>query len=192
MRELKYFVACSVDGFIAGEDGSLDAFADDGSYFAELFASYPETCPGHLREALGVRAENERFDTVLMGRKTYEPGLEVGLSSPYPTLKQYVFSTTMEESPHEDVTLVSEDAAGLIRELKKGPGKDVWLAGGSTLAASLFSEGLVDELVLKMNPVVLGSGIPLFSGDVDSTRLELADGETYSGGVTLLRYRVKH
>ena len=192
MRELKYFVACSVDGFIAGEDGSLDAFVDDGGYFAELFASYPETCPGHLRETLGVRGENRHFDTVLMGRKTYEPGLEVGLSSPYPTLKQYVFSSTMEESPHEDVTLVSEDAAGLIRELKMGPGKDVWLAGGSTLAASLFSEGLVDELVLKMNPVVLGSGIPLFSGDVDSTGLELADGETYSGGITLLRYRVKH
>jgi dihydrofolate reductase len=191
MRELKYFVACSVDGFIVGKDGSLDAFVDDGGYFAELFASYPETCPGHLRETLGMRGENRHFDTVLMGRKTYEPGLKIGLSSPYPTLKQYVFSTTMEESPHEDVTLVSEDA-GLIRELKMGPSKVVWLAGGSTLAASLFSEGLVDELILKMNPVVLGSGIPLFSGDVDRIRLELADGETYSGGVTLLRYTVKH
>lgn len=76
-----------------------------------------------------MRGENRHFDTVLMGRKTYEPGLKVGLSSPCPTLKQYVFSTTMEESPHEDVTLVSEDAAGLIRKLKMGPGKDVWLAG---------------------------------------------------------------
>jgi dihydrofolate reductase len=185
-------VACTADGFIAAEDGSTDAFVNDGGYFAELFESFPETCPGHLRETLGVRGENRHFDTVLMGRETYEPGLRIGLSSPYPTLKQYVFSATMEESPHEDVTLVSEDAAGLIRELKMGPGKDVWLAGGSTLAASLFSEGLVDELILKMNPVVLGSGIPLFSGDVDSTGLELADGETYSGGVTLLRYRVKH
>jgi dihydrofolate reductase len=192
MRELKYFVACTVDGFIAAEDGSIDAFIDDGAYFAELFATYPETCPGHLREALGVRGENKHFDTVLMGRNTYEPGLEIGLTSPYPTLKQYVFSTTMGESPHEDVTLVSEDAAGLVGELKAERGKDIWLAGGSTLAASLFSEGLVDELILKVNPVVLGSGIPLFSGDVDSTRLELADGETYSGGVTLLRYRVKH
>jgi len=127
-----------------------------GGYFAELFESFPETCPGHLRETLGVRGENRHSDTVLMGRKTYEPGLKIGLCSPYPTLKQYVFSTTMEECPHEDVTLVSEDAAGLIRDLKMGPGKDVWLAGGSTLAASLFSEGLVDELILKMNPVVLG------------------------------------
>lgn len=57
MRELKYFVACSVDGFIAAEDGSVDAFVNDEEYFAELFESYPETCPGHLREALGVRGE---------------------------------------------------------------------------------------------------------------------------------------
>jgi len=128
MRELKYFVACTVDGFIAAEDGSIDAFVDDRDYFAELFESFPETCPGHLREALEVRGPNKHFDAVLMGRNTYEPGLEVGVSNPYPTLKQYVFSTTMQESPHEDVTLVSEDAAGLVRELKGEPGKDIWLA----------------------------------------------------------------
>lgn len=96
MRELKYFVACTVDGFIAAEDGSIDAFVDDRDYFAELFESFPETCPGHLREALEVRGPNKHFDAVLMGRNTYEPGLEVGVSNPYPTLKQYVFSTTMQ------------------------------------------------------------------------------------------------
>lgn len=191
MRELKYLVACSVDGFIAAEDGSIDAFVNAEDYFTELFKSFPETCPGHLRQALGVRAENRHFDTVLMGRNTYEPGLEIGLTSPYPTLDQYIFSTTMEESPDEEVTLVSEEAAGLARELKDESGKDIWLAGGATLAASLFSEGLVDELMLKVNPVVLGSGIPLFSANVDRTCLELAGSETYSGGVTLLRYGVK-
>jgi hypothetical protein len=55
MRELKYFVACTVDGFIAAEDGSIDAFLNDDYYFADLFESFPETCPGHLCEALGVR-----------------------------------------------------------------------------------------------------------------------------------------
>jgi dihydrofolate reductase len=82
MRELKYFVACTVDGFIAAEDGSIDAFVNDGDYFADLFESFPETCPGHLREALGVRGENKQFDAILMGRNTYEAGLKVGVSNP--------------------------------------------------------------------------------------------------------------
>jgi hypothetical protein len=82
MRELKYFVACSVDGFIAARDGSTDAFVNDEDYFAELFEAFPETCPGHLRQALVLRGENRHFDTVLMGRKTYEPGLKIDLTSP--------------------------------------------------------------------------------------------------------------
>jgi dihydrofolate reductase len=141
---------------------------------------------------LGVHGENRNFDTVLMGRSTYEPGLEIGLSSPYPTPEQYVFSTTMEESPDEEVTLVSKDAAGLIGGLKSESGKDIWLAGGATLAASLFSEGLVDELMLKVNPVVLGSGIPLFSGGTKKVDLDLEDSRMFVGGVALLRYRVKN
>ena len=191
MRELKYFVACSVDGFIAGEDGSTDAFVNDEDYFAELFEAFPETCPAHLRRALDVRGENGHFDTVLMGRNTYEPGLEIGLSSPYPTLKQYVFSTTMEKSLHEDVALVSEDISGKVRTLKEQAGKDIWLAGGATLAASLLSEGLIDGLMLKVNPVVLGSGIPLFSGGAKKVDLELKDSSMFAGGVALHRYRVK-
>jgi dihydrofolate reductase len=191
MRKPEYFVACTVDGFIAAQDGSLDAFVNDRAYFADLFESFPETCPDHLREVLGVRGENRHFDTVLMGRNTYELGLKIGLSSPYPILKQYVFSTTMGESSDEDVTLVPENAAGLVGELKSEPDKDIWLAGGASLAGSLFSEGFLDELLLKVNPVVLGSGIPLFLGTVDRTRLELTDSETYRGGVALLRYRVK-
>jgi dihydrofolate reductase len=127
-----------------------------------------------------------------MGRKTYEPGLKIDLSSPYPTLEQYVPSTTMEESPDENVTLVSGDAAGPLGGLKSEPGKDIWLAGGATLAASLLSEGLVDALMLKFNPVVLGSGIPLFSGGTKNVDLDLEDGRTLAGGVALLRYRVKN
>ena len=181
----------TVDGFIAAEDGSLGAFVDDRAYITELSESFPETCPDHLREALGVGGENRHFDAVLMGRNTYEPGLKIGPSSPYPTLEQYVFSTTMEESPDEDVTLVPEDAAGMVGESKSEPGEDIWLAGRASLARSLFSERLLDELLLKVNPVVLGSGIPLFLRTVDRTRLELTDSETYRGGVALFRYRVK-
>lgn len=76
MRILTYFVACSVDGFIAQTDGSHEGFSQDSDYFADIFASFPETVPSHLRDLMGIYAENKWFDTVLMGRKTYEVGLK--------------------------------------------------------------------------------------------------------------------
>jgi dihydrofolate reductase len=189
MRELKYYVACTVDRFIAREDGSFDFFLAEGEHFADLFAFFPETVPAHLRDALGVHAENKCFDTVLMGRRTYEVGLQFGVTSPYPQMKQYVFSRTMEKSPDEGVELVSGDAVAAVREMKREPGMDIWLCGGGDLATQLFPE--IDEIILKVNPVLLGSGIPLFSGVVAQTNLELAKNRIYGNGFMLLHYRVK-
>lgn len=189
MRELKYYVACTVDRFIAREDGSFDFFLAEGEHLADLFNSFPETVPGHLREALGVSGENRVFDAVLMGRRTYEVGLQVGVTSPYPTMKQYLVSRSMKESPDEKVELVSGDAVRFVRELKQGAGKDIWLCGGAELAAALFPE--IDELILKVNPVLLGSGIPLFAGAVEQTKLELTDSKVYRNGFMLARYRLK-
>jgi dihydrofolate reductase len=190
MRELKYYVACTVDGFIARRDGSFDFFLPEGEHFADLLASFPETIPGHLRGALGVRAENRWFDAVLMGRATYEVGLQLGVTNPYPHLDQYLFSRTMSESPDPAVHLVSGDPIAVVRELKRQQGKDIWLCGGGALAAALFPE--IDELILKVNPVLLGDGIPLFDGRVQQTALELADSRSYRNGFTLARYRPRH
>jgi dihydrofolate reductase len=190
MRELKYYVACTVDGFISREDGSFDFFPTEGDYIQALVESFPETIPAHLREVLGVRSANKWFDAVLMGRNTYEVGLKIGVSNPYPQMKQYLFSRTMNQSPDPSVELVSEDAISAVRQLKEEAGKDIWLCGGGQLAAALFPE--IDELILKVNPVVLGSGIPLFSGSVRQTDLTLADCTRYNSGVMIVRYRVKH
>jgi dihydrofolate reductase len=190
MRELKYYVACTVDRFISREDGSFDFFLTEGEHLKDLIDSFPETIPAHMRDALGVRAENKWFDAVLMGRRTYEVGLKIGVTNPYPHLKQYVFSRTLNESPDENVRLVSGDALALVRSLKKEPGKDVWLCGGGDLAAALFPE--INEIILKVNPVLLGAGIPLFAGVIKPTALELTDTRIYNNGVMLLRYRVKH
>jgi dihydrofolate reductase len=190
MRELKYYVACTVDGFISREDGSFDFFPTEGDYLQALVESFPETIPSHLREVLGVRSANKWFDAVLMGRNTYEVGLKMGFSNPYPQMKQYLFSHTMTQSPDVNVELVSGDALSAVRQLKKEAGKDIWLCGGGKLAAALFSE--IDELILKVNPIVLGSGIPLFSGTVKHTDLTLADSTRHNSGVLINRYRVKH
>lgn len=187
MRKLKYYVACTVDGFIAREDGSFDCFPSSGEHFADLFDSFPETIPAHLQQALGIRAENKQFDTVLMGRKTYDVGLKVGVTNPYPSLKQYVFSRSMKASPDENVELISDNPVALVKEFKKQAGKDIWLCGGGDLAATIFSE--IDEMIVKLNPVVIGAGIALFARAIAPTNLELADRKIYSNGFMLLHYR---
>lgn len=189
MRELKYYVASTVDGFIAAEDGSFDAFLQEGEHFADLLESFPETIPSHLRDTLGVSAENKQFDVVLMGRKTYEVGLKVGVTNPYATMRQYLFSRTLKESPDENVELVSRDAVALVRELKRETGKNIWLCGGGALATTLFPE--IHEIIIKLNPILLGSGIPLFFGGIGHADLELTDSKIYSDGFMLLHYRLK-
>lgn len=188
MRKLIYFVACTVDGFIAREDGGFDFFPTAGEHLPYVISHYPETIPGHLRAALGVHGTNTHFDTVLMGRSTYEVGSAIGVTSPYPHMRQYVVSRTMAESPSPDVQIVATDPAGLVRALKQESGLDIWLSGGARLAGALYQE--VDELILKVNPVVLGAGIPLFDGARGPTRLELTEHLVFAGGVAIHRYDV--
>lgn len=175
MRKLIYHVACSTDGFIAHTDHTVDGFLNEGRHSAD----YQES----LRND---------YEIALMGRRTYEFGLQFGVTSPYPWLEQYVISRTMEESPDPDVKLISENAPSFVRALKEGKGKNIYLCGGAVLAGTLFAEGLVDELALKLNPVLFGSDIPLFSEVVSQTALELTDSKIYHNGVALLRYRVEH
>jgi dihydrofolate reductase len=174
MRSLKYYIACTVDGFIAHTDSSVDGFSFEGEHVTDYIQSL------------------DGFDTVLMGRKTYEFGLKLGVTNPYPTMKQYVFSGTMETSPDENVTLVSENIINFITELKNEPGKDVYLCGGGEFATTLFTEHLIDEIILKLTPVLFGSGISLFSGMINQTNLELINSKTYNNGVVLLHYQVKN
>ncbi|MBE9068130.1 dihydrofolate reductase [Leptolyngbya cf. ectocarpi LEGE 11479] len=190
MRELVYYVACSIDGFIAHADGSHGGFSHDMDYLTALFSTFPETVPSHLREVMGISGANKWFDTVLMGRKTYEIGLKDGVSNPYPHMKQYLFSNSIKESPHPDVVLVSEKAMELVKQLKQADGKNIWLCGGATLATALFAEKLIDQLILKINPFLMGDGISLFSGIIDQTALELTDQKVYGNGVLQLHYQV--
>jgi dihydrofolate reductase len=191
MRELTYYVACSVDHFIAHHDGSHDGFLPEGEHLTDLIETFPETIPAHFRNVLGIDAENQWFDVVLMGRKTYEVGLKEGITNPYPHLKQYLFSRSLKESPDAQVELVWEDPVALVDRLKQESGKGIWLCGGATLATTLFSANLIDKLILKVNPFLMGSGIPLFSGVIPQTALELTHSKIYGNGFLRLHYRVK-
>ena len=188
-RRLVYYVACTVDGFIARKDRSFDDFLQEGEHLRDLIADFPETVPAHLRGPLGVTARNRCFDAVLMGRRTYDVGREVGVTSPYPHLEQYLFSRTLAATPDPAVQLVSGEAAALVRELKQRRGKDIWLCGGADLASALVDE--IDDLILKSNPVVLGDGIPLFARAVTPRPLRLLHYKHYDYGFMRLHYRVQ-
>ncbi|MBE9137110.1 dihydrofolate reductase [Nodosilinea sp. LEGE 07088] len=192
MRPLTYLVACSVDGFIAHRDGSHDGFSQDPDYFADLFSRFPGTVPTHLRSALGVEGENRHFDTVLMGRKTYDIGLKDGVTSPYSHLRQYLFSRRMPSSPDPSVELISDNATEVVENLKHESGMGIWLCGGADLATTLFANRLIDQLILKVNPFLMGSGIPLFGGEIPQTALTLSDRKIYDSGVVILHYQINH
>lgn len=186
MRDLVYYVATSIDGFIADPDGDFSAFGQDPATLAALFAMYPETCPAHAREALGITAPPRRFDTVIMGSRTHQPALDAGLTSAYPHLRQIV--VTHRDVPDDPTVETADgDVAALIRDLKARPGANLWLCGGGDLAGQLVDE--IDELQVKVNPVVLGAGIPLFSGLTSPRPWRHIESRSLPAGVVLSTYR---
>ena len=190
MKPLTYYIACSLDGFIAHEDGSHDGFSQDADYIAVLAQTFPETFPAHFREPLNIQGENQCFDVVLMGRKTYEVGSNAGITNPYPHLKQYLFSKKLKSSPDREISLISEDVIATVKTIKNESSQGVWLCGGGTLASTLFSEGLIDQLILKVNPFLMGAGIPLFAEAIPQTALKLVGSQTYRNGVARLHYQL--
>ena len=185
MRKVKYFVANSLDNFIARPDGAVEWLFNDGTDYgmAEFFKT---------------------IDTMLMGRKTYEFALA---HSPRPKrkskqakpkrasktgMRSYVFSRTLKPAADEDVNIISENAGAFVRNLKAEAGKDIWLMGGGELAKSLFVENLVDEISLNIHPVLLGTGIPLFPGLGKQLDLELLECKAHQNGCVQVTYRVRN
>lgn len=174
-RKVIYYIAISLDGFIAREDGSFDGFLTEGQHIAE----YAESL--------------QAFDTVLMGRYTYEVGYQYGLepgepSPTYPHMRQYVFSSSMAQSTHEQLEVINTDATEFVQALKQQTGGSIYLCGGGKLAGSLLQANLIDEVILKVNPVVFGQGISLFEGESHVADLSLLDSKVYNNGVHFNRY----
>jgi dihydrofolate reductase len=186
MRKLIYFVGATIDGYIAGPDGRFDFFPLGDDLARYLAVTYPETLPSHVRAELGIDAGSTRFDTVLMGRRTYQPALDAGITSPYRHLRQYVVSRTRTETADPEVALVPGDPADLVRELKAEEGLDVWLCGGGELAGSLLPE--IDELIVKRYPIAIGSGVPLFVAPFRPYPFTLTLTRTFDSGAAVQTY----
>lgn len=188
MRKLIYYVATTLDGFIAapggGDPSGQDFFPITPDLVEFIVERFPETLPAPAREAMGISGPGAVFDTVLEGRASYEIGLAAGLDDAYPHLRHLVFSTTLSQAPAASVEIVSKDAVDRVRALKAEEGKDIWLVGGGTLAHSLLPE--IDRLVIKLNPSVIGSGIPMFDGPFQPTGFTARDTVRLESGVQVL------
>jgi dihydrofolate reductase len=170
-RRVVYSVAMSFDAYIAGPNGEADWILNDPDIdFSEIYA---------------------RFDTLLIGRKTFEAMRKMGGGGgSWPGVKSFVVSRSMKPADHPKLTIAS-DAARLVAALKAEPGKDIWLFGGGELFRSLLDAGLVDGVETAIVPVLLGSGIPFLPSRAGRTKLTLRNQRVYSkSGIVGLEYDV--
>ncbi|TWD75028.1 dihydrofolate reductase [Kribbella amoyensis] len=189
MRTLTYYVGSSLDGFIADPEGGLGMFAISPDLVDFIATEYPETLPGQARDQLGLTTAGKRFDTIVQGRYSYALALDAGVGSPYPHLKQYVVSSTLPADVDPDVTVIPADPVGAIRALKQEDGDGIYLAGGGNLAGQLLPE--IDELVVKVYPVVAGGGIPMFGTGFAPTGLRPSEHRLLADGTAILRYELQ-
>lgn len=169
MRRICYSVAMSLDGYVAGPNGEADWIIMDSEIdFGELF---------------------NRFDTVLMGRRSYEAAQAMGGGGgAMPGLTSVVVSTTLKPEDCPGVTLITANVDEAMRQLKAAPGKDIWLFGGGVLFRSLLDAGLVDSVEVAVIPVLLGGGIPLLPAPAKQARLKLTAHRIYKTGIVSLTY----
>jgi dihydrofolate reductase len=178
-RKLVYYVAATVDHYIVREDETIDGFVMEGAHIADYLNS--------LRD----------YDTVLMGKNTYEWGYRYGVkpgepSPVYSGMMHYIFSKSMDLYRHERLQVVREDAAEFVQRLKQQPGGSIYLCGGGELAGSLLDQELIDELILKLHPVTFGKGVALFGKSAKGVGLTMNNANIYSNGVMHLHYTIRY
>ena len=169
MRELRYSVAASLDGYIAGPNGEYDWIVVDPDIdFAEMYAGY---------------------SGLVMGRRSYDVFTATG-GAVGPPLPVYVYSRTLPEGERNGVAF-ARDAVSHVRSLKAVDGKPLWLWGGGALFRELAASGLVDSIEVAVIPVVIGGGVPLMATPGPKLPLRLRSHRVYEKtGTLMLQYEV--
>jgi len=170
-RKLYLFIAMSLDGFIAKPDGNID------------FLSAVEK----EGEDYGYSSFIQKVDTVILGRKTYEKILSMGMKNHYGDRLVYVLShSTLEGS--ENIRYYQGTLPDLIAKIRSEPGKHIYCDGGAETIHQLLTEDLADEIIVSVIPVLLGDGIALFKGGLDEKLLSLQSVTSFEKGLVQLHY----
>jgi dihydrofolate reductase len=168
VRKIILFIASSLDGYIARENGDIDWLPENtASGYGDFIKS---------------------IDTVIMGKKTYDQVLTFG-DYPYKDKKSYVFTRNNEYSKDENTEFV-HDADKLVKDILSDSGTNIWLIGGAEIISTFVNLGFVDEIIISIIPVVLGKGIPLFKNIEKEIKLELIKTTDYDALVEL-RYKIQ-
>jgi dihydrofolate reductase len=170
-RMVFIFIATSLDGFIAREDGSIDWLS---------MVDSPD-------EDYGYEDINESADTIIMGRKTYDKLMEFADEFPHKDKKVYIISRK-ERAPEGNIIFTSKDPCDLVRELKLQVGKNIYIDGGAQIVQELMKQDLIDEYIISIIPVILGSGIALFGNSGMQKMLRLKYSSSFGSGLVQVAY----
>src|SRR5215208_5534187 len=172
MRKVKLFIASSLDCYIAREDGGIDWLFTDADY--------------------GYTKFYDSIDTIIVGRKSYDQSLTLD-EYPYKGKKVYVFTRNKvrkKNNNEQDVEYIDTNIQDFVTNLTQSIGKDVWLLGGGEIVSVLLNAGLVDEIILSIHPIILGTGIPLLRNIQKEVNLQLENSLSFDSGLTQLYYKV--
>ncbi len=176
MSKIVYYVATSIDGYIAGQNDDISKFIFQG--------------PGVEKYQKDLMS----FSTVIMGRKTYEIGYQYGLKpgqAAYPHMQHHIFSNNLSFENTSDQVFVEPISLNRVEEIKRNSQSDIYLCGGGQFAGWLLENGMVDELIVKQNPVVLGSGVKLFGNSLKQEMWKTANAELFDDGLLVITYKKK-
>lgn len=179
MRKIVYYVASSIDGYISGPNGDISEFVGESDGLIQYITDLKE------------------FDTVIMGRKTYEFGYKFGMKPGqvpglYAHMNNYIFSDSLVLQKQDPQINVVKIDLGIIDKLRNQSGSDIYLCGGGKFAGWLLNNERIDILKIKLNPLIIGKGVPMFEGVSTQYQTELIDQRIYDKGLQIITYKIRY